>query len=129
MRFRHFGQCPFCNMIEGPYDTAADIAEIMKSQHRNCGPTEVTEIAGRKITTPAKPVRAYTRGDVSRPFGSGFDDTCYECGFGYMMGEFICMVTLQDGERGKAMHKNCANDVRKRIDAEQYADQPDAPPF
>lgn len=129
MKYRHFGQCPFCNIMEGPYDSATEVKDVMKSLHRLCGPHQTVEIGGTTITTPVKTARVYTRGDVSRPFGSGFNGTCYECGFGYNEGEFICMVTYQDGEKGKAVHEGCVPRAKAAMEAQDLAGQSDEPPF
>jgi len=127
--YRRFGQCPHCNVIEGPYDSDREVGEIMTAQHRLCGPTTSTTVGGREVVTPVKTARTYTRGDVSRPFGSGFAGTCYECGFGYNEGEFICMVTYQDGEKGKAIHEGCVPQARAAMERQDFEGQSDEPPF
>lgn len=129
MSYRYYAQCPKCLIMEGPEDSAKDITATMKAAHYLCVDTVTTEVGGMKVNTPAKSARVYMRGDVSRPFGSGYAGSCYECGFGYNEGEFICMVTVQDGAKGKAMHEGCAQEYKKRIDAEEHAGQSDAPPF
>jgi len=82
-----------------------------------------------KPTPPPAPVRIYTRGDSSRPFESRYPGTCHHCAIGYDVGDLICMVTIADGEKGKAVHEECVSDIKEFMRKMDMPDQSDEPPF
>ena len=78
----------------------------------------------------AAPVKVYFKGDCSPAFPSRFPGNCYECGFPYVEGDEIKMVTIRDREKGKAVHADCAEDlIESLLHLPSASDQPDEPPF
>lgn len=145
-----YAMCPSCMVMHGPfasdkqrnqfYDNVHDakcvgVRQVPKA-HRNYVARESKSGAmaflasddERLTITPVKQERTYAKGDSSRTFGSGYDGSCYQCGFGYLVGDMIRMVTVKDGEKGKAVHDGCADELLDSIWGAP-AEQTDEPPF
>jgi hypothetical protein len=128
-KYRYYGQCPFCNVIEGPYETVTGMTKDVQAMHSQCRP-DLEVSTGRPLGTPVPPpAPVYMRGDHSRPFPSNFEGVCTHCGIGYFTGESICMVTFKDRSKGKPVHMECLEATLKIMDVIGDPDQSDEPPF
>jgi len=122
--FSIYAMCNDCLVIYGPFTDDEERDAFF------AGPHPIACNKGIRITpVPKTTTRTYSRGDASRPFGSSYDGNCWHCGFGYLMGDFIRMVTVTDGEKGKACHEDCAEQVLAKIAKDDEPDQDDEPPF
>lgn len=142
-----YAMCPDCMVMHGPFASDAQRGNFYATVHADkCVgvkqvPKEHRDRVGRKTTAQALPAaysstppaptrpaaRSYAKGDASKPFPSGYSGSCYRCGFGYMEGDFIKMVTVADGEKGKAVHEDCADELLDSLWGRTT--QNDDPPF
>jgi hypothetical protein len=143
------GQCIHCLVVHGPFSTDRqrnqfyDVAhppkcvgekqvpkhlrgKIARSASASPAAT-VIEVSGHRTVTPASTERTYAKGDSSPAFPSKWAGSCYHCGFKYYEGDFIKMVTVKDGEKGKPVHEDCADELVASLWGKQI--QSDEPPF
>lgn len=147
MNFIIYAMCPDCMVMHGPFasdaqrgqfysavhaDKCVGIRQIPKAHREAVAKSKfgtpaavTTEIGGVKVTTPT--MRNYLKGDYSPPFKTRYDGDCYECGRFYRVGEDIRMVTIKDGQKGKAVHEHCLDSlIDSLLDVEP---QSEGPPF
>lgn len=147
MTFIIYAMCPDCMVMHGPFASDAQrgqfydqvhpgkcvgikqVPKVHRQSSRRFGTragTSETKVSTTGETTTA-PARTYVKGDFSPPFTSKFASSCYECGFATAEGDEIRMVTIRDGEKGKAVHDECLDDLLAALF--HVEPQSDEPPF
>lgn len=142
-----YGQCPECMVMHGPFASDAQRNQFFTSVHPGkCigekqvprefrkktefgrPATVVTEIGGFRTVTPVAD-RVYVRGDCSPPFPSRWSTVCYWCDGTIKEGESMHLVTIRDGQKGKACHVTCVDKLLDDLHSVDSPRQSEEPPF